>query len=113
MIESVVSKEKKERDIGRESWLIGSGGIYCRGNGINNSYIPIGRLKLQESSQINGGINSVILLYSQDSLQTLRNINKNKKDTNFEKLEGRRYYLRNVIEKYISSASITDYKIKD
>ena len=37
----------------------------------------------------------------------------NKKDTNFEKLEGRRYYLRNVIEKYISSASITDYKIKD
>ena len=70
-----------KRDIGRESWLIGSGGIYCRGNGINNSYIPIGRLKLQESSQINGGINSVILLYSQDSLQTLRNINKNKKDT--------------------------------
>ena len=40
-----------KRDIGRESWLIGSGGIYCRGNGINNSYIPIG-LMLQESSQI-------------------------------------------------------------
>jgi hypothetical protein len=36
----------------------------------------------------------------------------NKKDTNFEKLEGRKYYLRRGIEMMISSASITDYKFK-
>ena len=33
-----------------------------------------------------------------------------KKEINFEKLEGRRYYLRRLIEKIISTASITDYK---
>ena len=37
----------------------------------------------------------------------------NKNEIDFEKLEGRRFYLRRVIEKMISSASITDYKIKD
>ena len=36
----------------------------------------------------------------------------NKKDTNFEKIEGRRYYLRAVIEKMISTSTITDYKFK-
>ena len=35
-----------------------------------------------------------------------------KKEINFEKLEGRRYYLRRLIEKIISTASITDYKFK-
>lgn len=33
-----------------------------------------------------------------------------KNEINFEKLEGRRYYLKRLIEKIISTASITDYK---
>jgi len=36
-----------------------------------------------------------------------------KKEINFEKIEGRRFYLRRVIEKIISTASITDYKVMD
>lgn len=34
-----------------------------------------------------------------------------KKEINFEQLEGRRYYLRRLLEKIISTASITDYKV--
>ena len=35
----------------------------------------------------------------------------NKNEVTFEKLEGRRYYLKRLIEKIISTASVTDVKL--
>ena len=36
----------------------------------------------------------------------------NKKEVSFEQLEGRRYYLKRLIEKVISTAAIYDYTLK-